>query len=185
MKKYITISVIIFLLVLGSLSYVFGNNKPDKIEWNDELLSYKDMTYADYLNSGGVNAEFYHGGRFTATIPKSDVEIIFVGDYDEETGEYVLSDSATAIRLQGAIDKFCVGVTGSLSVEKFLDELASQYTIKYSIREGGGTAYYPADNYIAVECDCDGDQVMDIELDISLDQSDKIEPDTFCWLMWI
>ncbi len=149
-----------------------------------ELLAYRNMTYKDFLASGGSEAEFYHAGRYITYAPNLNAKIIFLGQFDENTADFSLSDTDVPLRLQGSIQDFFDGVIENLSQEQFLEYLSEQYTITHTKEEGAGTAYYIADHYLRVNCDITSDGNIDIILDISLENSEIINADTYCWVTW-
>ena len=72
-----------------------------------------------------------------------------------------------------------------VSVSEFAKGLAWDSNVPdYIIEEGAGTAYYVADQYVQIWIDDDGDSENDYLLQISLEQSDLITPDSYTWLSW-
>ena len=72
-----------------------------------------------------------------------------------------------------------------MTIDDFVQALAWNNQIPaYTIEEGAGTAYYVADRYVIINCGSAGDAVNDLLLQISLGQSDKIEPESYAWLSW-
>ena len=55
---------------------------------------------------------------------------------------------------------------------------------EYTIEEGAGTAYYAADQYTNMWLDSDGDSYNDLLLQIALNHSKTISPDSYTWLSW-
>jgi len=158
----------------------------DTIAISETMEPYRNLPYGDFLKQGGQEAEFYHAGLFTAAM-ENGLELVFLGNYEEENAGYVLRDEDTSIRVQGSLGKMVSGLTKEMTADDFANELTKVYgqTTEYHCLEGAGTAYYVGDNYIQILLDTDADSHVDTELDISLDDAEKITVDSLAWLSWI
>lgn len=176
------------LLIVSSLLSGCGldGNVKDSIKIAESVEKYRDITYGEFLNQGGQEAEFYHGLRFCAPIDKEEIEIIFSGEYDEEEAASVLHDDSPSIRVQGSLGKIVTGISAEKKVDDFVDALKKSYgdITEYSYPESGGTAYYVGAVYVQILLDTDGDSSFDTMLDISLDESENISADSPAWLCW-
>lgn len=84
--------------------------------------AYETISYQEYKEQTGKEAEFYHATRFMGEIADSSIGVIFEGTYDEETAGAVLADDAVPIRLQGPLGALMDGIGESMS----LAELAAR-----------------------------------------------------------
>lgn len=158
---------------------------PSQITVAQELLQYQGITYGQFCQQTKEEAEFYHALYFTAQIPETQVSIVFEGEYDEELAGAALQEDSKSIRLEGALGSLLTGYTGEMEPEEFADSLAQKDAVpEYEIVEGAGTAYYVADRYMVISFDSDGDGTVDTALEISLDGSEKIGPDSYAWMRW-
>lgn len=148
-----------------------------------EILAYQEMTYDEFLQSGGEEAEFYHGGEYLAALPELNAEIVFLGTYDKETGTYSLPGTAKPRRLQGTVRDFFAETPLEVPEKTFAQAFAKQNHAVSSWEEGGGSAYYIADLYLRLEWTMGSDEAATV-LDVALDDSGYIRPDTLCWLTW-
>ncbi len=91
-----------------------------------------------------------------------------------------------SVRLEGILRSLLPGYTEEMTPEEFAESMAQDEDAvpEYEIAEGAGTAYYVADKYMAVRLDSDGDDAVDTVLEISLDGSEKITPDSYAWMRW-
>ncbi len=151
------------------------------------LVHFKKMTYEEYKNEFGEEAEFYHANRYIAPILDGEAEIVFdAGAYDEDLAMSVLDNSDNCLRLEGNLGVFVEGLVTQVSIEEFCQrfERASGAMTEYAIMEGEMTAYYVSDNYVAISFDSDGDAHKDAVLEVELDNKEKIGPNSTTWLHW-
>lgn len=156
------------------------------LEISPELLEYRDMTYGEFREKSGRVAEFLHGTFYFALLEGQDVCVVFSGEYDEEEAGAVLTDESKCIRLEGRLGELLSGFDSEMEKEEFAAGFvpAGESVPAYHEEEGAGTAYYVADHYLMVEIDSDGDSENDVVLEISLDESDRISPDSYAWIRW-
>lgn len=147
-----------------------------------EALAFRTMTYGEFRESGGPEAEFYHGGFYLTSAVDLEAAVLFLGEYGTETNQYRLPDDARCLRLEGALGEFLPDAP--VSREAFLQYLEERCPFSCTEAEGGGTAYYPADLFLMVECDTDGDGASDTCLEIPPDDSGEFADDVPCWVMW-
>ena len=132
---------------------------------------------------GRRGGEFYHGGEYLAALPELNAEIVFLGTYDKETGTYSLPGTAKPRRLQGTVRDFFAETPLEVPEKTFAQAFAKQNHAVSSWEEGGGSAYYIADLYLRLEWTMGSDEAATV-LDVALDDSGYIRPDTLCWLTW-
>lgn len=151
-----------------------------------ELIKYEGITYRDFLQQTDQEAELYHASFFIASIPETEIDIIFEGEYDTDLAGAVLTDDSKCVRLEGTLASLLTGIAGEMEPEDFAADIAwKKDTVpEYDVAEGGGTVYYVADRYMVINFDSDGDDTKDAVLEISLNQSEKISPDSYAWLRW-
>lgn len=156
------------------------------LEISPELLDYRNMTYGEFQEKSGRDAEFLHGTFYFALLEGQDVCVVFSGEYDEEEAGAVLTDESECIRLEGRLGELLSGFDSEMEKEAFAAGFvpAGESVPAYHEEEGAGTAYYVADHYLVVEIDSDGDSENDVVLEISLDESDRISPDSYAWMRW-
>lgn len=156
------------------------------LEISPELLDYRNMTYREFREKSGREAEFLHGTFYFALLEGQDVCVVFSGEYDEEEAGAVLTDESECIRLEGRLGELLSGFDSEMEKEAFAAGFvpAGESVPAYHEEEGAGTAYYVADHYLVVEIDSDGDSENDVVLEISLDESDRISPDSYAWMRW-
>lgn len=149
-----------------------------------DALSYRGITYGQFRERGGGEAEFLQSVFFFAPVPGKNLDIIFMGTYDQELAGPVLSEDDSAVRLSGKLGEMVEWVMGDYDVEAFVGGLAwnEENQPEYRYAEGAGTAYYVGNRYLIVEFDSDGDAVRDAVLEISLDESEQIGPNSYAWL---
>lgn len=155
-------------------------------EISPELLDYRDMTYGEFREKSGREAEFLHGTFYFALLEDQDVCVVFSGEYDEEEAGAVLTDESECIRLEGRLGELLSGFDSETEEEAFAAGFvpSGESVPAYHEEEGAGTAYYVADHYLVVEIDSDGDSENDVVLEISLDEFDRISPDSYAWMRW-
>ncbi len=156
------------------------------LEISPELLDYMDMTYGEFREKSGREAEFLHGTFYFALLEEQDVCVVFSGEYDEEEAGAVLTDESECIRLEGRLGELLSGFDSEMEEEAFAAGFvpSGESVPAYHEEEGAGTAYYVADHYLVIEIDSDGDSENDVVLEISLDESDRISPDSYAWMRW-
>ena len=157
----------------------------DELKINTQLLQYLNMTYEQFKEDVGTEAEFYHGLYFQAPITDMDAYAVFLGKYDEEVAGSVLSDADKSFRVESSLSNIVSGITKEMTVTEFVEMLASHagfaYEIHHEIQEGL-TAYYVAYHYVEMKIDSNGDDAFDIQLNIALDEADYITPDASTWI---
>lgn len=157
-----------------------------KLTLNQELLQYKEMTYQQFKEQTNTEAELYHANFYIATIPEMTIDAIFTAEeYDEELATAVLSENDKIIRFQGKSGNIFPDLKEEMALENLVAKLAwNDIAPEYTIEEGAGTAYYVGDQYTNIWIDSDGDSCNDLLLQIALDQSETIYPDSYMWLSW-
>lgn len=203
-KKYISILLSIFcILTLVGCEKTFNiesetsngeisnsenleKTSAPKLTLNQKLLQYKEMTYRQFKEQTNIEAEFYHANFYIATIPEMTIDAIFTAEeYDEELAIAVLSENDKIIRFQGKAGNIFPELKEEMALENLVAKLAwNDIAPEYTIEEGAGTAYYVADQYTNIWIDSDGDSCNDLLLQIALDQSETIYPDSYMWLSW-
>ena len=156
------------------------------LEISPELTEYRDIAYGQFREKYGREAEFLHATLYSAEAEESDICVVFSGDYDEETAGAVLPDDAACIRLEGRIGELLTGFDREMEAAEFAAAFApeGEDAPEYREEEGAGTAYYVADRYIVIKLDSDGNGAEDLALEISMDESEKITPDSYAWIRW-
>ena len=183
--------IIIIALLAGVVVSVcfFTNPKDDS---DDVILSrideystvYRGVEYKRYFDSTGNEALFYHSTWFVADIPDTKWQIVFAGEYDEESAQAVILDTSRAFRLQGQLSDIGTFNRKSIAPDKLGKVLkATSFDIKYS----GGTAYYVSGGkYISYELDLDANGYTDTLFEIGIsDDETKIEYDSMAWIVWV
>lgn len=99
-----------------------GGGEKSTVSIADPVKAYETISYQEYKEQTGKEAEFYHATRFMGEIPDSSICVIFEGTYDEETAGTVLADDAVPIRLQGPLGALMNGIGETMS----LAELAAR-----------------------------------------------------------
>lgn len=157
-----------------------------KLTLNQKLLQYREMTYRQFKEQTNIEAELYHANFYIATIPEMTIDAIFTAEeYDEELAIAVLSENDKIIRFQGKAGNIFPELKEEMALENLVAKLAwNDIAPEYTIEEGAGTAYYVADQYTNIWIDSDGDSCNDLLLQIALDQSETIYPDSYMWLSW-
>lgn len=190
MKRKVVTAIVLLTMLLTACSNQEKNRNEPVVkteqmtgELNNQVLSYIGITYRDFLENGGLDAEHYHGGRYIASLADLNMEFIFVANYDEKKADFVLSQGDKCIRVQGNIGDMIIGIQGMSSVEELLESLGNVYTISYTYEKGEPTAYYISERFLRISCDVNKDEIVDITLDISLNDADIISPETYCWIM--
>ncbi|MCH5256947.1 MAG: hypothetical protein J1D87_06610 [Lachnospiraceae bacterium] len=200
-KKTVAMTVLVAVIVLSGCSSVDDtsvrttgedsesdmqeNAATDELVINTQLLQYLNMTYAQFKENVGTEAEFYHGLYFQAPIPDKGANAVFLGSYDDEVAGSVLSYEDKSFRVESSLSNIINGITGEMTVTEFVEMLASHagfaYEIHHEIQEGL-TAYYVAYHYVEMKIDSNGDDAFDIQLNIALDEADYITPDASTWI---
>ena len=191
------IVIIGFSVVFISVRSSRGDNGADKradtdtdeLTFNTQLLQYIDMTYGQFKQQTGAEAEFYHGLFFQAPIPGEKADVVFLGVYDEDVAGSVLLDEHTSFRVETSLDNIISGITNEMTQEitvaEFMEMLDSYAGFTYDVQPEileGLTGYYVAYHYVMADIDSDGDGTMDILLKIALDESDHICHDASTWI---
>lgn len=186
-KKISLLAVFFAVLLVVGISSVFITSAegPDRLKVNTRLLGYLNMSYAQFKEQIGTEAEFYHGLYFQAPVPAENADVVFRGKYDEKIAGTVLSDEDKIFRVESSLEHIISGIGAEMTAEGFqetLDRYAGfAHAVDPDIQEGL-TAYYVAYHYIETWIDSDGDGSLDIQLNIALDESDHITPDAPVWI---
>ncbi len=153
---------------------------------NQELLNYREMTYKQFEKLAETEPELYHADFYMATIPNTSVTAVFHATKYDDISSIAYLDSKDAItRLEGAVGSIISGLDAEISMEELASSFARNGIVpKYSIEEGAGTAYYTANRYLKMWIDSDGDYKNDLLLQIVLNESNTVAPDSYMWLSW-
>lgn len=151
-----------------------------------ELLEYRDITWQQFERQTEQEAEFYHATYYCARIPATEVSIIFAGEYDTDLAGAVLKEDSKCLRLEGTLSSLMTGIAQAMEPEEFAGDISwtEDAVPDYQLAEGAGTAYYVSDRYLVINFDSDGDGTEDAVLEISMDQSESVGPDSYAWLHW-
>lgn len=148
--------------------------------------AYETISYQEYKEQTGKEAEFYHATRFMGEIADSSIGVIFEGTYDEETAGAVLADDAVPIRLQGPLGALMDGIGESMSLAELADALSVDGAVEavFERLEGAGTAYYVGNDYVQIQFDSDRDGKYDRRLLISMDEAaeETVGQESDAWL---
>lgn len=149
-----------------------------------DVFSYRGITYGQFREQGGGEAELLHANFFSAPVPGKNLNIVFSGEYDEAAAGSVLTEEDRSVRLEGKLGEMLDWFPADCDVETFVRGLAwdEEELPAYRYAEGAGTAYYVADRYLIVEFDSDGDGERDAVLEISMDKSEQISDGSYAWL---
>ena len=194
-KKTSLLAIFTAVIVVGGITSVFvtsarsaqGDSGADihGLTINPQLLPYMEMTYGQFRGQTGSTAESYHAHYFQASVPGMEADAVFGGTYDEELGGPILADDDNLIRIEGSLGTIVNGITEEMTAAEFVtafDE-ATGALRAIVVNDGGGTAYYVADNYMEIEFDYSGDNLEDALLQIALDESNNVGPDSYTWLV--
>ncbi len=181
------------ILVLTGLCLMLaacGNseNGAAQISLSETVRGYEAMSYGEFREQTGKDAELYHADRFIGEIPDSSLCIIYTGKYDENLAGYTLSDGDVPIRMEGALGALLEGIDREMSVTDLTAALSkSGAEAVCELSEGAGTAYYVGDRYADIQFDSDRDGAYDRRLLISLDDAaeEEVGADSAAWLEMI
>ncbi len=147
---------------------------------------YGVMSYGEFKERTGNEAEFYHGEYFIAEIPDSSLSIIYLGEYDEDMAGAVLLDDDMPARIQGSFGALMDGTKEGMSIIELSDALSANGGAEavYELLEGASTAYYVGNKYVQIQFDNDRNGEYDRQLSISLDESAEktVKPESAAWL---
>ena len=154
------------------------------------IADYKAISYREYQKLTGYDAEFYHALYYIGELPKTELSIVFEGDYDEDLAGAVLAEDAKAIRIQGRLSELFGDDTKQLSESELLKKISENYgnVISIDYREGAGTAYYVGDYYAHIAVAADTDDNRNTVFEIAVENQTKNEKifsgcSSF-WLIW-
>lgn len=184
-KRSLFFIVSMFLLILTGYSSTLRDTSEEVIGLRSEVLKYSSMAYTEFLDAGGKEAELYHENRFVSNAYDLEAEVIFIGIYDEDLEESILSENDRCLRLQGTVESLFNGITEKMSQELFLEMLSKQYSLDYSYEEGAGTTYYISDHYLHIVCDPLDENGTELTIDIDINDSEQMEEKTACWINFI
>lgn len=181
---------LLFGLMLGIITALSAcGNAPNKsvVSISDAAKEYEFMSYKEFKEQTGNEAEFYHGDLFIGESADFSVCVVYSGEYNEDTGEAVLSDEAVPIRLQGTLGALMNGIiNGEMTLEEITENLSFENNKKADIEisEGGGTAYYVGNDYVQIRFDSDEDGEYDRKLLIVYDKSEveTVGSESVAWL---
>ena len=185
-KKLIWISIAVVILV----GVLFGGKSFINSQKEFSVFDYRQITYREYQRRTGNDAEFLHYIVFGGDLPNTDVEIVFLGEYDEKTGERYLPKDSVAYRLQGNLCDLITLEKEVLSEEELLQALSKQYGKVLSIEylEGVETIYYVSTEYAKILMDSDEDGEDDIIFHITVKEDENKKPlflaDDYARLIW-
>ncbi len=179
-----------WILVLTGLCLILsacGDNGDvtAQIGLSKTVRDYEAMSYGEFRERTGKEAEFYHADRFIVEIPDSSLCIIYTGKYDEDMAGYTLSDDDVPIRMEGTLGALLEGIGREMSVTELtaaLSEGGAEAVCELS--EGAGTAYYVGDRYADIQFDSDRDGEYDCRLLISLENAgdEHVDSESTAWL---
>ena len=168
------------------LSFCGNRNNVTQIGPSKTAREYETLSYGEFKERTGMEAEFYHADRFMGEIPGSSLCIIYEGEYDEDLAGPVLSDDDRPIRLQGALGALMDGIDGEMPVTELTAALPEGGAAKAvcELLDGAGSAYYVGDRYADIPFDSDRDGEYDSRLLISLDDAaeEKVNSESTAWL---
>lgn len=154
------------------------------------IADYKAISYREYQKLTGYDAEFYHALYYIGELPKTELSIVFEGDYDEDLAGAVLAEDAKAIRIQGRLSELFGDDTKQLSESELLKKISENYgnVISIDYREGAGTAYYVGDYYAHIAVAADTDDNRNTVFEIAVENQTKNEKifsgSSSFWLIW-
>ena len=184
-----------WLVVLAVLACIvaaicFLTNPKESTDYTATSKAYQPeeflgMTYGDFQQITGAEAEFYHANFYTAIIPNTEITAVFLAEgWDDENAMTMLREEDKVIRLEGKVGDFLDNFSTKMSLEEFVkDSRWSNKLLDYTIEEGAGTAYYVANQYVEIYCDMNGDSMAEQMLQVALNQAGEIAPDAVCWMM--
>lgn len=182
-KVYVCFVVTGILLLCGACEN--NGNAAAQISLSETVRDYATMSYGEFRERTGKEAELYHADRFIGEIPDSSLCIVYTGKYDEDLAGYTLSDDDVPIRMEGALGALLEGIDGEMPATELaaaLSEGGAEAVCELS--EGAGTAYYVGDRYADIQFDSDRDGAYDSRLLISLDDAaeEEVDADSAAWL---
>ena len=184
MKRKWIFTLICTGIVLSACSQ--NTNDKTKAGLSEHAKKYESMSYEEYRQETGNEAEFYHGNLFIGEIPESTLCVIYPGEYKEEIAASVLSNDSVPVRLQGRLDELIDGFEKETSFTEFAKSLSPDggKEAGYELLEGGGTAYYVGNSYLLLQFDSNQDGIHDRQLSICMDDSKggAIAPESTAWL---
>ena len=92
-----------------------NNSSAMPINISETAVEYETLSYGEFKERTGNEAEFYHADRFIGEIPNSTLCTIYVGEYDESIEMAALSDDDMPIRIQGALGALLDGIDEEMS----------------------------------------------------------------------
>lgn len=154
------------------------------------VADYEEISYGEYQKLTGYDAELYQGSYYIGKLPKTELSIIFEGEYDEDSTVPVLSEDIKAIRIQGELSELFGNKTKQLSESELLSIINEDFGTILSIdyRNATGNGYYVADNYAHIVVESDGDDNKNIVFEIA--EENQTESEKFFsssssfWLVW-
>jgi len=182
-KKWIAVLTSAFVLLTACGR---GGGEKNTVSIADTVKAYETISYKEFQEQTGGEAEFYHGTRFIGEIPDSAISVIYEGAYDEEAAGAVLSDDAVPIRLQGPLGALLDGVKEEMPLSEFTDAMSANGAANavFERLEGAGTAYYVGNDYVQIQFDGDRDGEYDRRLLISMDEAaeETVGQESDAWL---
>ncbi len=151
---------------------------------SSDVMAYFGTTYGEFLQKGGDDAEFLHGGRYISMCPDMDAYVVYQGMWDEDALDYSIVDSSEFLRLEGNISTFFTGTVTELAPEDLIKQLKENYIVSAEYRESAGTAYYvSAEDYLHIELASKDDTDLYAIVEIACVAGETINPDSYCWVM--
>ena len=145
-------------IVLSACSQ--NTNDKTKAGLSEHAKKYESMSYEEYRQETGNEAEFYHGNLFIGEIPESSLCVIYPELIDGFEKETSFTEFAKSLSPDGGKEA------------------------GYELLEGGGTAYYVGNSYLLLQFDSNQDGIHDRQLSICMDDSKggAIAPESTAWL---
>lgn len=183
MKRLIFILMAICVLLSACGKSGTGSTGVSVIE---AVKEYETMSYGDFQEKTGKEAEFYHGTYFMGEIPNSSVCVVYNGEYDEDVEAAVLKGDNMPFRMEGSLSDLMTGIKEEMSLTELTKALSKSGKVeaKFEVLEDGGTAYYVGNKYALIQFDSDKSGEYDRLLLLSLDDSagETVGLKTYAWL---
>ncbi len=155
------------------------------------IEDYKAISYKEYQELTGYDAEFYHGLYYIGRLPETEISIVFEAEWDDDLAGAVLSEDSKAIRLQGKLSDFLGKHTQQLSESELLHQISEDFgkVISIDYMEGAGTAYYVGGYYYArILVESSSDDNMNTVIEIAVENQTEGEKmfwgDSYFWFIW-
>ena len=199
-SAFCLIAAIVIIFATSSTSncvaaQLFADENAPTFTVNPAILEYDEITWQQFKKQNKISysSTYLHANFYSAEIIDTSTNINMItkiifsaSDFDEKLATALLAKNDPAIRVESNLCEIFPKLTEDMSIEDFVQNLTwkNGQTPEYQIKEGAGTAYYIADRYVELTFDSDGDSVNDMALQISLDHSENITPDSYAWLIF-